>query len=78
VHLASGGVRSDEEPVVGIDEDDGQRVIQLADFEGGVIVSGTVVFGAIDEVTLERVKHGGGGEAEIVFVVHTQKGATEG
>jgi hypothetical protein len=77
VHLARGSVRCDEEPVAGIDEDDGQRVFVLADFEGGTIVPGAVMFGALDEVPLERVKHGGGGDAEIMFVVHARKGAAE-
>jgi hypothetical protein len=77
VDLASGSARSDEEPVAGIGEDDGQGVVLLADLKGGVIVLGALMFGAFDEVTLERVEHGGGGEAEIVFAVHRPMGATE-
>lgn len=77
VHLARGDVRGDEEPVAGIDEDDGQGVVLFANFKGGAIVLGAIMFGAFDEVTLERVEHGRGGEAVFVFVVHAPIGATE-
>lgn len=75
VHLARGRVRGDEEPVTRVDEDDGQRINLLADFKGGVIVPGAIVFGALDEVTLKRIEHGGGGEAEFMIVVHARQSA---
>jgi hypothetical protein len=77
VYLPRRAVWRDEEPIAGIDEDDGQGIVLLADFESGVVVPGAVVFGALDEVTLERVEHSRSSEAKIVFVVHGPGNASQ-